>query len=83
MLLSMVQAGLNAKKLVSHRSDLSNLMKVYDTFGNASKGTRVRGGTQETRDRAVTVSNIRANGLLNAGAARIAKRKRRSLKENP
>jgi alcohol dehydrogenase len=37
MLLSMVQAGLNAKKLVSHRSDLSNLMKAYDTFGNASK----------------------------------------------
>jgi hypothetical protein len=47
MLLSMVQAGLNAKKLVSHRSDLSNLMKAYDTFGNASKGTRVRGATQE------------------------------------
>ncbi len=83
MLLSMVQAGLNAKKLVSHRSDLSNLMKAYDTFGNASKGNARSRCYSRTRDRAVTVSNIRANGLLNAGAARIAKRKRRSLKENP
>ena len=37
MLLSMVQADLNAKKLVSHRFDLSKIMKAYDTFGNASK----------------------------------------------
>ena len=38
MLLRMVQSGrLDAKKLVSHRFELSEIMKAYDTFGNAAK----------------------------------------------
>jgi len=38
MLLRIVQSGrLDAKKLVSHRFDLSEIMKAYDTFGNAAK----------------------------------------------
>ena len=38
MLLGVVQAGrLDAKKLVSHRFALSDIMKAYDTFGNAAK----------------------------------------------
>jgi alcohol dehydrogenase len=38
MLLRIVQSGrLDAKKLVSHRFELSEIMKAYDTFGNAAK----------------------------------------------
>jgi alcohol dehydrogenase len=38
MLLKLVQSGrLDAKKLVSHRFDLSEIMKAYDTFSNAAK----------------------------------------------
>jgi len=38
MLLKLVQSGrLNAKKLISHRFDLSEIMKAYDTFANAAK----------------------------------------------
>jgi alcohol dehydrogenase len=38
MLLRMVQSGrLDAKKLVSHRFLLSDIIKAYDTFGNAAK----------------------------------------------
>ena len=38
MLLQMVQSGrLDAKKLVSHRFELSEIMKAYNTFGNAAK----------------------------------------------
>jgi len=38
MLLGMVQSGrIDARKLVSHRFDLPEIMKAYDTFGNASK----------------------------------------------
>jgi alcohol dehydrogenase len=38
MLLGVVQSGrLDAKKLVSHRFELSDIMKAYDTFGNAAK----------------------------------------------
>jgi len=38
MLLRMVQSGhLNAKKLVSHRFELSEILKAYYTFGNAIK----------------------------------------------
>jgi alcohol dehydrogenase len=38
MLLKTVQAGrINAKRLVSHRFALSDIMKAYDTFGNATK----------------------------------------------
>ena len=38
MLLETVQSGrLDAKRLVSHRFDLSEIMKAYDTFGNAAK----------------------------------------------
>jgi alcohol dehydrogenase len=37
MLLKMVQSGrLDAKKLVSHRFDLSEIVKAYDTFANAA-----------------------------------------------
>jgi alcohol dehydrogenase len=38
MLLRIVQSGhLDAKKLVSHRFKLSEIMQAYDTFGNAAK----------------------------------------------
>jgi len=38
MLLKMVQSGgLDAKKLVSHRFELSQIIKAYDTFMNAAK----------------------------------------------
>jgi alcohol dehydrogenase len=38
MLLRIVQSGrLDAKRLVSHRFELSEIMKAYDTFGNAAK----------------------------------------------
>jgi alcohol dehydrogenase len=38
LLLKMVQAGrLDAKKLVSHRFALSEIMEAYDVFGNAAK----------------------------------------------
>ena len=38
MLLKMIQSGrLDAKKLVSHRYELTDIMKAYDTFSNAAK----------------------------------------------
>jgi len=38
MLLRIVQSGrLDVKKVVSHRFELSEIMKAYDTFGEASK----------------------------------------------
>jgi len=38
MLLRMVQSGrLDAKKLVSHRFEVSEIMKAYDVFGSAAK----------------------------------------------
>jgi alcohol dehydrogenase len=38
MLLKVVQSGrLQPKKLVTHRFGLSDVMKAYDTFGNAAK----------------------------------------------
>ena len=38
MLLGMVQSGrIDAKKLVSHRFELTEIMKAYDTFANAAK----------------------------------------------
>jgi alcohol dehydrogenase len=38
MLLKIVQSGrLDTKKLVSHRFDLSDIMKAYDTFANAAQ----------------------------------------------
>jgi len=38
MLLKLLQSGcLDAKKLISHRFELSEIMKAYDTFGNAAK----------------------------------------------
>ena len=38
MLLKMVQSGrLDPKKLVSHRFELSEILKAYYTFGNAAK----------------------------------------------
>jgi alcohol dehydrogenase len=38
MLLMTVQSGkLAAKRLVTHRFDLSDAMNAYDTFGNAAK----------------------------------------------
>jgi alcohol dehydrogenase len=38
MLLKVVRAGtLEPKKLVTHRFKLSDIMKAYDTFGNAAK----------------------------------------------
>ena len=38
MLLRMVQSGLiDAKQLISHRFELSDIIKAYDTFGNAAK----------------------------------------------
>jgi alcohol dehydrogenase len=43
MLLSMVQSGrLDSKKLVSHRFELSEILKAYDTFANAAKSNAVK-----------------------------------------
>jgi alcohol dehydrogenase len=43
MLLRMVQSGrLAAKKLVSHRFKLSEIMKAYDIFGNAAKNRALK-----------------------------------------
>ena len=43
MLLSMVQSGrLDAKKLVSHRFTLAEIIKAYDTFANAAKQQAIK-----------------------------------------
>jgi len=43
MLLKMVQSGrLEAKKLISHRFELSDIIKAYDTFANAAKQHAVK-----------------------------------------
>lgn len=43
MLLGMVQAGrIAAKKLVSHRFELSDILKAYDTFANAAKERAIK-----------------------------------------
>lgn len=43
MLLRMVESGrLDAKKLVSHRFELSEILKAYDTFANAGKEHAVK-----------------------------------------
>lgn len=43
MLLKMVQSGrLDAKKLVSHRFELPEILKAYDTFGNAAKERAIK-----------------------------------------
>ncbi|NDU92542.1 MAG: zinc-dependent alcohol dehydrogenase family protein [Ferrovum sp.] len=43
MLLKMVESGrLDAKKLVSHRFKLSEILKAYDTFANAAKEHAVK-----------------------------------------
>lgn len=43
MLLKMVESGrLDAKKLVSHRFQLSEILKAYDTFANAAKQHAVK-----------------------------------------
>jgi len=43
MLLSMVQSGrLDSKKLISHRFDLPDIIKAYDTFANAAKNRAVK-----------------------------------------
>jgi alcohol dehydrogenase len=43
MLLKMVESGrLDAKKLVSHRFELSEILKAYDTFANAAKQHAVK-----------------------------------------
>ena len=53
MLLNMVQSGrLDAKKLVSHRFELSEIMKAYDTFANAAKEHALK----------VVIKNTTANG---------------------
>jgi alcohol dehydrogenase len=53
MLLRIVQFGrLDAKKLVSHRFKLSEIMKAYDIFGNAAKERALK----------VVLKNARARG---------------------
>ncbi len=43
MLLKMIESGrLDAKKLVSHRFQLSEILKAYDTFANAAKEHAVK-----------------------------------------
>lgn len=43
MLLKMVESGrLDAKKLVSHRFELTEILKAYDTFANAAKEYAVK-----------------------------------------
>ncbi len=54
MLLKMVQSGrLDAKKLVSHRFGLPEILKAYDTFGNAAKERAIK----------VVIRNAGAEGL--------------------
>jgi len=53
MLLRMIQSGhLDAKKLVSHRFELSEIIKAYDTFGNAAREGALK----------VVLKNTRASG---------------------
>jgi alcohol dehydrogenase len=53
MLLKMVQSGrLDAKKLVSHRFELSEILKAYNTFGNAAKERALK----------VVINNVSAIG---------------------
>jgi hypothetical protein len=43
MLLKIVRSGkLQPKKLVTHRFAMNDIMKAYDTFGNAAKRVRSR-----------------------------------------
>lgn len=43
MLLGMVQSGrIDAKKLVSHRFELTDIIKAYDTFANAAKEQAIK-----------------------------------------
>jgi alcohol dehydrogenase len=43
MLLQMIQSGrLDAKKLVSHRFDLSEIIKAYDIFGNPAQERAIK-----------------------------------------
>jgi alcohol dehydrogenase len=51
LLLKMVQSGrLDAKKLVSHRFNLSEIMKAYDTFANAAKHHALKVVIKNARD---------------------------------
>jgi alcohol dehydrogenase len=53
MLLKMVQSGrLDAKKLISHRFELSEILKAYNIFGNAAKEHALK----------VVINNISATG---------------------
>ena len=53
MLIGMVQSGrIDARKLVSHRFDLPEIMKAYDTFGNASKEQALKVVLKSTNGRA-------------------------------
>jgi alcohol dehydrogenase len=46
--LRIVQPGrLDAKKLVSHRFEVSEIMTAYDTFGNDAKSCALKAGAQE------------------------------------
>jgi len=54
MLLKMVQTGrLDAKKLVSHRFELAEILKAYEIFGNAAKERAIK----------VAIRNAGAEGL--------------------
>jgi threonine dehydrogenase-like Zn-dependent dehydrogenase len=63
MLLRIVQSGrLDAKKLVSHRFELSEIMKAYDTFGNAAKERALK----------VVLKNARARGKSLEGKSKLS-----------
>jgi alcohol dehydrogenase len=54
MLLKMVTSGrVDAKRLVSHRFDLTEIIKAYDIFGNAAKERAVKVVITNTRGRTV------------------------------
>jgi alcohol dehydrogenase len=57
MLLKMVESGmLDAKKLISHRFELSEIIKAYQTFGNAAKEQAIK---------VVIKNNYTVNSFLN------------------
>lgn len=63
MLLKVVQSGrLQPNKLVTHRFGLAEVMKAYDTFGNAAKdsGARHKGPTSARQEGPTCGSRFRA-----------------------
>ena len=73
MLLKVVRSGkLQPGKLVTHRFAMNDIMKAYDTFGNAAKRRRAQGGSNEWRASLMIRSVARHEGayILRQGCDR-------------